>query len=45
MDSGTKQTTKDATDAKTLAIRLFSDTNPMEDIPDQDSAKNPRNEI
>jgi len=34
-----KLTAKDATDANTLLIRRLRDLNPMEDVPDQDSAK------
>ena len=41
MYSDTKLTVKGATDANTPANRRLGDLNPMEDAPDQDSAKDP----
>ena len=41
MDLGTKLTVKNATDAKHRQILRLGDPNPMDDVPDQDSAKIP----
>ena len=43
MHSNTKLTVKDATDAKTLQIQHLRDPNPIEDVPDQDSAEKQQN--
>ena len=43
MDSGTKQTAKDATDATHPQILRLRNPNPMKDVPDQDSAKSLEN--
>jgi len=45
MQSDTKLTVKDATDAKPPRIRRIRNLNPMGDVPDQDSAKNPENQF
>jgi len=45
MRSDTKLTAKDATDAKHSPIRRLRDPNPMENVPDQDSAKSQENKL
>ena len=45
MNLDTKLTATDATDAKKTLIRRLPDSNPMDDVPDQDSAENAENEL
>jgi len=45
MSLGTKLTAADATDAKHWLIRHLRDPNPKEEVPDQDSAKDPEKQV